>query len=627
MLGGSDDISEESKGTTIPEKNPFDEEITFLNKTLGGSSDTIKEITTGLVGANSVLGKMLTMTYDLAGEFFKIENVTFKTFDQFGVGSIHAESLKENLFEAGQELMEFSKTQMDPLEAMKKAADMQEAYSKSFHRNIFLSKENIVNIGKASELTNVSTKTLIETFVGLGRNVENIGATMETVARTVTSLGMNVAGVSDTVVKYIGKLDTFNFKEGVGGLAKMVGESAKLGINMDKVFDKTEQLLNPEAAIEFAATIQRLGFANSELADATSVMNMAENPEKFAKAIDEITKGLAEYDRETGEAKLNISMRDLRVTAEALGQDKEAFANTIKRRAMLDAMREDLKKNPFTTFSEKDIKLIEGLATQKDGGFVVKIKDETGEEKEKRVDELKADDFKKLEEQMTMQNKTTDNVLKEQMTSSELMNSTLSTMDASLNSLVVLNKEANALSREYRDSYKTGGGMQNVNQTLRETGKELRNTELKDIPTKATEKGQEMVNKIKDMFSGTPTTITPSSDFIYREDGGVLNFERGDLVLGLNENKLESFLSNKPPTTNNLQPLQNTNITEKMTPKESTNTEVKIPISGKLDLNLNITSDKGLDKKTIEDFLSKTETIDMIKKGIKNTDILFNAVG
>jgi hypothetical protein len=206
------------------------------------------------------------------------------------------------------------------------------------------------------------------------------------------------------------------------------------------------------------------------------------------------------------------------------------------------------------------------------------------------------------------------------------MNSTLSTMDASLNSLVVLNKEANDLSRQFRDSYKTGGDMQKVNQSLRDMGVGLRNTSIADVPKIATQKGQEMVNTIKDYFSGTPTT-PPSSDFIYREDGGVLNFERGDLVLGLNENKLESFLSNKPPTTNNLQPLQNTNITEKMTPKESTNTEVKIPISGKLDLNLNITSDKGLDKKTIEDFLSKTETIDMIKKGIKNTDILFNAVG
>jgi len=624
-MSGSDNVSEESKATTVVETSPFDEEITFLSKTLGVTSDTIKEITLGLVGAKSALGKLLVMGYDLAGEFFKIENQAFKTFDQFGVGSIHAESLKENLFEAGQELMEFSKTQMNPLEAMKKAAEMQENYSKSFHRNVFLSKENIVNIGKASELTNVSTKTLIETFVGLGRNVDNIGTTMETVARTVTSLGMNVAGVSDTVVKYIGKLDTFNFKEGVGGLAKMVGESAKLGINMDKVFDKTEQLLNPEAAIEFAATIQRLGFANSELADATSVMNMAENPEKFAKAIDEITQGLAEYDRQTGEAKLNISMRDLRVTAEALGQDKEAFANTIKRRAMLDAMREDLKKNPFTTFSEKDIKLMEGLATQKDGGFVVKIKDETGEEKEKKVDELTADDFKKLEEQMTMQNKTTDNVLKEQMTSSELMNSTLSTMDASLNSLVVLNTEANKLSREFRDSYKTGGGMQIANETLRKEGTKLRTTRLEDIPTKAKEEGQKMINKMGQYFSGTPTT-TPSSDFIYREDGGVLNFERGDLVLGLNEDKLKSYLSNTNPTPNNLQQLQTTNMTEKMTTKESSTKEIIVPISGKIDFNLNITSDKGLDKKTIEDFLSRTDTIDKIKKEIKNTKTLFNAV-
>jgi len=156
-------------------------------------------------------------------------------------------------------------------------------------------------------------------------------------------------------------------------------------------------------------------------------------------------------------------------------------------------------------------------------------------------------------------------------------------------------------------------------------GTGLRTTKLEDIPTKAKEEDQKMINKMGELFSGTPTT-TPSSDFIYREDGGVLNFERGDLVLGLNEDKLKSYLSNTNPTPNNLQQLQTTNMTEKMTTKESSTKEIIVPISGKIDFNLNITSDKGLDKKTIEDFLSRTDTIDKIKKEIKNTKTLFNAV-
>jgi hypothetical protein len=540
----------------------------------------------------------------------EFEDVAFKTFDQCGVGSENAQILKERLYEAGQEMISFSKKQMDPLEAFKKAASIQEAYSKTLARNVFISKENITEIAMASELTNVSVDTLTKGFVGAGRSINNIGEQMGKVAKTVVGMGVNVAGVSDNVVKYIGKLDLYNFKGGIEGLARMTAESAKLVINMEKIFTKTDELLDPDKAIDFANSLSQLGFAASELSDPIRVMFLAENdPEQFTKELTKLTDSMFQFNKETGEVDLlKGNRRMIQELSKITGQSEEDLIRMGKRAKENAMVMEELK---YTPFSEEDKELISGLAKYKPGeGFTVTMRDDEGKAVEKNIVELTDKDRDALKNEMTIKNQ--EEAVKKQMSSNELTNSLLYSADASLLQFVVLQKAAGDLSAQYRKEGEKGGGLDKFKDEMMMNDKirKLREAEnLKEV-------GEVFKTVSKETKVGTTVTkvvegLAPAQDFIYRSDGSVLRFSEGDLVMGIKE----SFLKGAPST----------DVDERFAAlRDQANPEVKIPISGDISLNINVTSDKEISKEKLEEILFSTTTVQNLKSKINEAVSNFN---
>jgi hypothetical protein len=543
-------------------------------------------------------------------EFMEFEDVAFKTFDQFGVGSENAQILKERLYEAGQEMISFSKKQMDPLEAFKKAASIQEAYSKTLARNVFISKENITEIAMASELTNVSVDSLTKGFVGAGRSINNIGEQMGKVAKTVVGMGVNVAGVSDNVVKYIGKLDLYNFKGGIEGLARMTAESAKLGINMEKIFAKTDELLDPDKAIDFANSLSQLGFAASELSDPIRVMFLAENdPEQFTKELTKLTDSMFQFNKETGEVDLlKGNRRMIQELSKITGQSEEDLIRMGKRAKENAMVMEELK---YTPFSDEDKELISGLAKYKPGeGFTVTMRDDKGKAVEKNIMELSEDDKNALKNEMTIKNQ--EEAVKKQMSSNELTNSLLYSADASLLQLVVLQKAAGDLSAQYRKEGEKGGELDKFKDAMMMNDKirTLREAEnLKEVGEvfKTVGNQTKVGNNVTKIVEG----LAPAEDFIYRSDGSVLRFSEGDLVMGIKE----SFLKGAPST----------DVDERFTAlRDQANPEVKIPISGEITLNLNVTSDKDISKEKLEGMLFEATTLQNLKSKINEAVSNFN---
>ena len=586
-----------------------------LTKKIPGMENTA--IPTGVSAAFKGLAAIGEILPNAVEEFMEFEDVAFKTFDQFGVGSENAQILKERLYEAGQEMISFSKKQMDPLEAFKKAASIQEAYSKTLARNVFISKENITEIAMASELTNVSVDTLTKGFVGAGRSINNIGEQMGKVAKTVVGMGVNVAGVSDNVVKYIGKLDLYNFKGGIEGLARMTAESAKLGINMEKVFTKTDELLDPDKAIDFANSLSQLGFAASELSDPIRVMFLAENdPEEFAKEIGKLTESMFKFNKETGEVDfLKGNRRMIKELSTITGQGEEELIRQGKRMKEVAMISEELKFRPY---SEEDKKLIEGLAQYKEGkGFVVEFTKPDGAKQEKNILELTDEDRKDLKNEMTIKNQ--EDAVKKQMSSNELTNSLLYTADASLLQLVVLQKEAGKLSNEYRKTGSKGGEL-DVFKNEMKTNKEiiaLRQAEdlkqVGDVIGKLSEKVT-VGTTINDVVGGLAGK--PSKDFVYRSNGSILNFDEGDLVMGIKE----SYLKGTPTNISSSNEMEDrfASLRDKVNP------EVKIPISGEITLNLNVTSDKDISKEKLEGMLFEATTLQNLKSKINEAVSNFN---
>ena len=622
------------KGGTGTFQSAMDSQLRFAKEVLGATDFTIRGIIGKVTDLNKLINKIpglgnlpdgVTKAFDgfkaltaivpnAIEEFMEFEESAFRTFDQFGVGSENVEMLKERLYEAGQEMITFSKGSLDPKEAFENAAKIQETYSKSLARNVFISKQNIVEVAKASELTNVSTDKLVKNFLGAGRSVNNIGEQMAKVAKTVVGMGVNVAGVSDSVVDNIGKLDLYNFKGGIEGLARMTAESAKLGINMESVFKKMDELMDPDKAIEFSNSLSQLGFAASELSDPIRVMFLAENdPEAFAQEIGKLTESMFQFNKETGEVDfLKGNRRMLKQLSELTGQSEGELMKVGKRMKETAMISEELKFKPY---SEEDKKLIEGLAQFKEGeGFVVEFTDKDGKKMTKNIMELSDEDLKRLGETMTI--KDQDEAIKKQMSSNELTNSLLYSVDASLLQLVVLTEAGNELSRGYRKSG-VSGDIDKFKQTARTNEDLIKLRQEKDFQGIV-----DQIGKVGSSAVGGATAfiegLKPKNDFVYRSDGSVLSFDEGDLVMGIKE----SYLKGGTPSAD-MSPLNEmedrfAGLRDQVTP------EVKVPVSGEITLNLNVTSDKEMDKEKLKEILFETTTVQNLKSKINEAVSNFN---
>jgi len=618
--------------STAPDKNAFESALTGqleigkivgLNLTLKDTISNLGGLTTALgvlargTPAGKVLGPITTLFGTLgkiAGEsaekFLEIEDYAFKTFDQFGVGSENVDALKTSLYEAGQEMIEFTKGQMKPTEAFKAAADIQNQYSKSFARNVFIAKENIVEIQKASQLTNVASKTLIENFTAAGRSIYNLGDQMETVAKTIVGLGVNVAGVSDNVVKYIGKLDLYNFKNGVEGLSRMAAESARFGMSMEKTFALADDLMDPDKAIAFSNSLSQLGFASSELADPIRTLFLVENdPEEFNRQIMKLTESMFQFNETTGESVFVGNRRVVSELAKMTNRSAEEIMSQGKKLEEFNRVKEELK---FTSFSEEDKRLIEGLAQFKPGkGFVVEFVDESGKKKEKVVTELSDKDITKLGEQYKI--KSTDEALKKQLSSNDITNQLLFSVDASLLQLVVLQETGNKLSADFRKSAEEGEEIDQVKKQIRQnqTLIEMRKFNLLD---------EDNQKKIEDFKTEIITGEAEADDFIFRPGQKPLRFNAGDLVMGIKEEYIPpNFLNNvgEKPTESIETKLSGVNL--------ETNNIVSNPqVSGEITLNVVVTSNTDMSKEKFENMLFDIGVVQNLQTKIKEAVSNFN---
>ena len=122
-----------------------------------------------------------------------------------------------------------------------------------------LGEEAVTEIAAAAKVANQDVGTLAENFRGVGISMYDVGDRMEEVANYARSVGVPVEAVAGAVSDNLGKINLYNFEGGVQGLTKMAAQSARLGVNMDKVFSIADDLFSPEKAIDYAASLQRLG--------------------------------------------------------------------------------------------------------------------------------------------------------------------------------------------------------------------------------------------------------------------------------------------------------------------------------------------------------------------------------
>jgi len=288
-----------------------------------------------------------------------------------------------------------------------------------------LSSKAITDMQAAAQVTGQDVGVLAENFRGVGISMYDVGEEMKDVANYAKSVGVPVKAVADGVVSNLSKINLYNFDGGVQGLTKMAAQSARLGVDMSKVFDIADELFSPEKAIDYAASLQRLGVTANGLLDPLRAMDMAQNdPAALQDELVNLTKDFVRFSEENNKFEIMPgSQRRMREIAKELNILPADFAKMGIQAAEFDRKLSQIKLPSFA--DDKETKeLIASMSQIKDGVATVTIKNmQTGEVKLVQPDQLTPEDIESLKTSGEESSKSIEQLAVDQLDQLKFLNS------------------------------------------------------------------------------------------------------------------------------------------------------------------------------------------------------------
>lgn len=335
----------------------------------------------------------------------------------FGMSKKDVEGIKSIFAESFEDITRLGGTQKD-------VVNIQQAMSDTFHTNVIATSDIVKDLYEVNKVTNVSSKELIEGFRSAGFHTTQISDKMQEVVDYSRSVGVNVYDVASKVTDNLGKLNLFNFDNGVQGIAKMAAHSTMFGIDMRKTFDLSEKLLDPEKAIELSASLQRLGVTSTQLLDPLRAMDLAQNdPEELQKQLVNLSQQFVRTKEDGSFEILPGAKRQLREVATALGMTGDELAKMALQSADANKKLSEMRLPEFTISEEQKMMISNMSKLNKEGKYEVTFTDEKGEKQTKLIENLLSTDLDLLKEQSKP--KPMDELIKSQLTEIEITNNLL----------------------------------------------------------------------------------------------------------------------------------------------------------------------------------------------------------
>ena len=290
-----------------------------------------------------------------------------------------------------------------------------------------LGSEAVTEIAAAAKVTGQDVGALAANFREVGISMYDVGDRMAEVTNYARNVGVPVQAVAKGVTENLGKINLYNFEGGVQGLTKMATQAARLGVSMDDIFRIADDLFSPEKAIDYAASLQRLGVTANGLLDPLKAMDMAQNdPEALQNEIVNLTKDFVKFSEANNKFEIMPgAQRRMREVASALNIEASEFAKMGIQAAEFDRKLSQIKLPSFA--DDKETKeLIASMSQIKDGVATVTIKNiQTGKVELKQPDQLTPEDIEKLKQSQDQNNKSIEEIAVEQLDQATFMNSQL----------------------------------------------------------------------------------------------------------------------------------------------------------------------------------------------------------
>ena len=293
------------------------------------------------------------------------------------------------------------------------------AINNSMMRNTFLTDSQITGfqaLGMTANMTATDLATMATSFDTLGYTTDQTLVMMGEMTDKARSYGLNVSAFMGEVNKNLKLMVTYNFKDGVTGLSKMVAQAQALRIDMSKTVSFADELMSPEKAIETAAGFQMLGGSISKLGDPFALLNMAQTDMAgLQDSLVDMAAGAVSFNKESGEFDIPVTeMYRLREAAKLAGMGYQEFAEMGMKAAQ---KTEKLKiLDNFNTVPEEQKELIANMGKiGANGNLEITMPDGTVKKIGEGFNQLVAGDYEKLGDMMDVNNISEIEVAKESM--------------------------------------------------------------------------------------------------------------------------------------------------------------------------------------------------------------------
>ena len=348
--------------------------------------------------------------------------------------------------------------------------------SDNLGRNVTLASEAYEDLFAIQKLLPASSESLIVGLKDVGVSLYQAGSEIQHIMDRSRELGVNAQKVGAQVAQNLDMMNKFTFQGGVDGLAKMAAQAVNMRINITDVAGALEKAFNPESAIDMAASLQRLGVAQSDLLDPLRLMDLAQNdPAELQNQIAEMSKQFVTLNEEGNFEIMPGAKRQMIEIESALGMTR----GTLSKMALSSAeLGDKMSKIRFSgNFSEEEKNMIANMSEMGEGGeYKISMTTEKGKETLSMEDAMaEIERMGKEERAKFFENqkpKDISELAKEQLSAMETMSATLLLIEKKLPLAIASTKATGQLLKKGKEGFEGFGDVMD-NEMLK--SKKIRN--------------------------------------------------------------------------------------------------------------------------------------------------------
>ena len=335
----------------------------FFFQVADGVGKATEKISEGLTDIGKKLGQAFKDAIDpskIMDVIINVDNKTTEIIKKFGQGRDQIDNLKISMSDAVVEVTKLGGGFDDIL-------DIQRNVSDALGRNLVVSTEAYKDLYAAQEVMGPAASTLVTDLKDVGISLYQSTGEIQKIMDRAREIGVSAEKVGGQVAQNLDMMNKYTFQGGVDGLAKMAAQAVNMRINIRDIGQTIDKAFNPESAIEMAASLQRLGVAQSDLLDPLRLMDLAQNdPAELQNQMVEMSKQFVQLNEKGQFEIMPGAKRQMMEIESAMGM----ASGTLSKMALSSAELSDkMSKISFSgNFTEEEKTMIANMSEMSAGG-------------------------------------------------------------------------------------------------------------------------------------------------------------------------------------------------------------------------------------------------------------------